>query len=100
MPALRVATSEGEKARMWSAVERVQQLGTPQRVCAGGLEQLPLQLRGMGRYAGCRQAVLGQHAANGGEAVERAGVEGRAEEAARVLGVADASRRERQILEL
>ena len=54
----------------------------------------------MGRNARGRQAVVRQHPLDRVEAVKRRRIEGRAQEAARVLGIADASRRQAQILEL
>ena len=54
----------------------------------------------MGGDAGRGQAVLLQHALHRGEAIERRGIERGAEESPRVLGVADAARRQAQILEL
>ena len=47
-----------------------------------------------------RQPVFAQHAPNRIEPVERRRIEGRAHEAARVLGIADAARGQGQILEL
>ena len=85
---------------MGTAVQRVEQLRSAERGAGDRGEQRLLQLFDMRGNARGRQAVFEQHPLDGDEAVQGRGVERRAEEAGRVLGIADASRREAQILEL
>src|SRR4030095_1404511 len=54
----------------------------------------------MRRNPSRRQALLLQHPLHEAEAVKPRGIEGRSEEPRRILGIADASRRQSQVLKL
>ena len=62
--------------------------------------QLPLQLGGKPGNPRGRQTIFPQHPLHRVESVKRRRIEGRAHEPARVLRIADAARRQGQILEL
>ena len=85
---------------MGSAVERVEQLGRAERGAAMPSSSCACSGGDMGGNRSRGQAVLEQHPLHRGEAVQGRWVEGRAQKARRVFGIADASRRQAQILEL
>src|SRR6185369_5175786 len=100
IPALRIGASESEEAGMGSSVQRIEQFGSAEWRPVEGLKEVSLEHLHMLRNSGGRQAVIGKHPPHRVEAVERRGIEGRAHETARILRIADASRRKAEVLEL
>ena len=66
---------------------------------ADRIKQLLLAIFDMRRDPRRCETIVGEHSPHGDEAVKRGRIEGRAEEAVRILRVADAARRKAQVLE-
>src|SRR6478609_317049 len=92
--------AKSEEARVGATVEWVEQLSLRNPGPGNRTKEAPLQRLDMRRDARRGQAVLRKRPPNGRESIECRGIEGRAEEARRVLSVADATGREGQVLEL
>src|SRR6185312_5317173 len=100
IPALGVRAAEGKEARVLTAIKGIEQLGVGERGLGNSVKQPLLKARAVGGNARRRQTIIGEHPADRVEAVKSRGVEGGAEEAARVGRITDPSRGQAQVLEL